>query len=252
MTGAVAAHPDDARPVDAPAQPPSTEGREPRWVRPFVVVAAALVLLLLGATAGLLVGLPGSSRPEPGPVDIGFAQDMSVHHRQAVEMASWERDHTVDPELAQLATDMEKTQNNQVGQMQGWLTLWDEATLPIGGHMAWMADAPGAHSHSAHSHSAPPAGDADATGAVDTMPGMASQDELAALRASTGSDLDMLFLQLMLRHHQGGAGMLSYGAEHAAVPQVRNLAAQMLSSQTSETEYMQQLLAERGGTPLPL
>jgi uncharacterized protein (DUF305 family) len=36
------------------------------------------------------------------------------------------------------------------------------------------------------------------------------------------------------------------------VPQVRNLASQMLASQTSESEYMKQLLAARGGTPLPL
>lgn len=211
----------------------------PRWVRPFVVVAAAVSLLLLGATGGLLIGLPGSSQPEPGPVDIGFSQDMTVHHLQAVEMASWERDHTVDPVLAQLSTDIEKTQTAQVGQMQGWLTLWEAPTLPLGGHMEWMAETAG------HSHGA-------ADGASDTMPGMASQDELTALRAATGEQLDVLFLQLMLRHHEGGAAMLRHGAEHAAVPQVRNLAAQMLSSQESESRYLRDLLTERGGTPLPL
>ncbi len=83
------------------------------------------------------------------------------------------------------------------------------------------------------------------------MPGMASSDELRAMRAATGHDLDVLFLQLMLRHHQGGASMLGYAAQHASVPEVRNLAAQMLSSQGSEIEYMRSLLAERGGTPLP-
>ena len=83
------------------------------------------------------------------------------------------------------------------------------------------------------------------------MPGMASDEELTALRAATGPQLDVLFLQLMLRHHQGGAGMLEYAAERAAVPQVRNLAAQMLRSQTTETDYLRQLLTERGGQPLP-
>ena len=57
------------------------------------------------------------------------------------------------------------------------------------------------------------------------MPGMASTEELSGLRAATGPQLDVLFLQLMLRHHEGGAGMLSYAAEHAELPQVRNLAA---------------------------
>jgi uncharacterized protein (DUF305 family) len=45
--------------------------------------------------------------------------------------------------------------------------------------------------------------------------------------------------------------MLEYAAERAAVPQVRNLASQMLRSQTTESDYLRQLLAERGGQPLP-
>lgn len=225
------------------AAPAAPEVREARWVRPFVAVAAVIGLLLLGAAGGLLLGLPGSSTAEPGPVDVGFSQDMSVHHLQAVEMAGWERDHTTDPVLAQLSTDLERTQNNQVGQMQGWLTLWDAPALPIGGYMGWMADAPGPHSDMA--------GMNPSTGTVTIMPGMASAEELTALRAATGADLDVRFLQLMLRHHQGGAEMLQYGAENAAVPQVRNLAAQMLGSQASEIEYLRQLLAARGGTPLP-
>ncbi|GAA2556458.1 DUF305 domain-containing protein [Pseudonocardia hydrocarbonoxydans] len=212
-----------------------------RWVRPFVAVAAVVGLLLLGAAGGLLLGLPGSSTPEPGPVDIGFSQDMSVHHLQAVEMAAWERDHTTDPVLAQIATDIEKTQNNQVGQMQGWLALWDAPALPIGGYMGWMAGTPGGHGH------ADPG-----TGVVATMPGMASSADLAALRAATGPALDILFLQLILRHHEGGAEMLRDAAANASVPQVRSLATQMLSSQASEMDYLRQLLLARGGTPLPL
>jgi uncharacterized protein (DUF305 family) len=220
------------------------EPRDARWVHPFLAVAAAVGLLLLGAAAGLLIGLPGSSSsevPAAGSVDVGFSQDMTVHHQQAVEMASWERDHTTDPVLAQLAADIEATQTSQIGRMQGWLELWGAASLPVGEHMAWMAD-PG------HDHT----GAAPATGGVTTMPGMASSEELSALRAPTGPQLDVLFLQLMLRHHEGGATMLQYGAEHAAVPQVRNLASQMLRSQSAESDYLRQLLARRGGQPLPL
>ena len=44
---------------------------------------------------------------------------------------------------------------------------------------------------------------------------------------------------------------MSYAAERAELPQVRNLARQMLSSQTTESDYLRQLLAARGGTPLP-
>jgi uncharacterized protein (DUF305 family) len=229
------------------AAEPTTAGhgtREPSWVRPFVVVAAALGLLLLGAAAGLLIGLPGApdrlTVPGPASVEVGFAQDMSVHHQQAVSMASWERDHTTDPALKQLAFDIETTQLQQIGRMQGWLGLWGMASeAPGGKHMAWMAD--DAHSHSMTSN-----------GGVDSMPGMATSDQLRSLRAASGEQMDVLFLQLMLRHHEGGVLMLQYASEHASVPEVRNLAAQMLSSQTSESEYLKQLLAARGGTPLPL
>ena len=224
--------------VDAPPAP-----TEPRsgWARPLIVVLAAVGLLLFGAAAGLLIRLPGSaatSTPAADSVDVGFAQDMSVHHQQAVQMASWERDHTTDPALKQLAFDIETTQLQQIGRMQGWLGLWDMAADPPGGrHMAWMATAD-------HMHST--------TGGVETMPGMATSDQLRSLRAASGEQMDVLFLQLMLRHHQGGVLMLQYASDHASVPEVRNLAAQMLSSQTSEGEYLTQLLAARGGTPLPL
>jgi uncharacterized protein (DUF305 family) len=229
--------------VDPQAEAGSAE-REARWVRPVLAVVAVVGLLLLGAAGGLLIGgVPGSGAPagpEMDSVDVGFAQDMTVHHEQAVTMASWERDHTADPVVHQIASDIAATQTSQIGRMQGWLELWGAPSLPPGGkHMAWMTEP---------SHNHTPA----AAGGATTMPGMASDDELAALRAATGPQLDVLFLQLMLRHHQGGAGMLEYAAEHAAVPQVRNLAAQMLRSQTTEGDYLRQLLTERGGQPLPL
>ena len=229
-------------PVDEPPQAEPTDVREPRWVRPFVIVAAALVLLLVGATGGLLIGRSGVPEvPGADSVDVGFLQDMSVHHQQAVEMASWERDHTTDPELRQLAYDIESTQTGQIGRMQGWLELWGASAQPVGRpYMTWMAGTPG----SAHDHTVTAAG-------VVTMPGMASADDLKKLRSSTGKALDVLFLQLMLRHHEGGASMLGYAAQNASQGPVRNLAAQMLSAQTAEADYITQLLSARGGTPLP-
>ena len=149
------------------------EAREPRWVRPFVIAAAALVLLLVGATGGLLIGRAGVPEvPAAESVDVGFLQDMSVHHQQAVEMATWEQEHTSDPELRQLAYDIQSTQTGQIGRMQGWLELWGASSQPVGReYMTWMAGSPtGAHEHTV-----------TASG-VATMPGMASADDLKRLR----------------------------------------------------------------------
>jgi uncharacterized protein (DUF305 family) len=233
------AEPPDDPPDETDEDGPDDWGREAGWVRPFLIGAAVLGLLLLGAAAGLLIGLPSSNQPivpTVGSVDVGFAQDMSVHHQQAVEMAAWERDHSTDPVLKQLASDIETTQGSQVGRMQGWLDLWGAPTQSVGGYMAWMSGP--THDHGAGT-------------AVQTMPGMASAADLADLRAATCPTLDVKWLQLMLRHHQGAVGMLQYAADHAAVPQLRNLAAQMLTAQTAEAQTLQQLLAQRGGVPLP-
>lgn len=242
--------PMDAPPAAAPSVigSPGGSGQAERPRRQWwpVLVGAGLALLLVGAAIGLILGRSatgGVAVPAADSVDVGFAQDMSVHHEQAVEMAAWERDHTTDPRLEQLAFDIESTQTAQIGRMQGWLESWDAAALPSGGYMRWMAGEAG------HSHGTVVAG-APATGKVARMPGMASQDELKRLRASTGPALDVLFLQLMLRHHEGGADMMRYAAEHAEQDEVRNLASRMLASQNGESAYLRQLLAERGAQPL--
>ena len=124
--------------------------------------------------------------------------------------------------------------------------------------MRWMpADGPGMAGMSGHGGGtgaqpgAAPAGDGVPGGGVARMPGMASDQEIRELTTSTGPAMDTLFLRLMLRHHQGGAGMLNYAARAAQQPEVRNLASQMLTSQTAESDYMHQLLAARGAAPLP-
>ncbi|MEV8443557.1 DUF305 domain-containing protein [Actinosynnema sp. NPDC051121] len=214
--------------------------------RAVVVTVAVLAVLLLGAAIGLLIKLPGadnSSTPTRDSVDVGFTQDMSAHHLQGVQMANIARDRTADPAIEQLAFDISSTQLEQVGRMKGWLFLWGyPEQSPDGKHMGWM-------SSSTHGHS----GGGPGSGAADSgqMPGMAAPEEIAKLRTLSGVDFDVYFLQLMLRHHQGGAPMAEYAATHAGQNVVRTLADNMLKSQTAESSYMQQLLTERGAAPLP-
>ena len=214
-----------------------------RWVRVVLASAAVIAVLLIGAALGPVI--IGGSTAEGGTVDVGFAQDMSVHHRQAVLMAGLARDRSTDPAIRLLAFDIETNQLEQIGQMQGWLSLWNAAPLAAGRFMTWMPDAsmPGM-SGMAH-------GGESSTAGVATMPGMASPADLDRLRESSGAQFDVLFLQLMLRHHQGGAPMAQYAEQHAETVQVRNLAEKMAISQGAESEYMTQLLAQRGAQPLP-
>lgn len=240
----------------ASAEPaePDQEGTEeevidqrPAWSRYVIFGAAALAVLLVGATLGMVLTRATDEQPTPPPaagsVEVGFAQDMSVHHLQAVTMANWARDHSTDPAVAQLAFDIGSTQLEQVGRMKGWLMLWGQPEEAIGDYMTWMPQGHG------HDHAMPQtSGEASSTA---PMPGMATSEEMSKLRSLSGKRLDVYFLQLMLRHHQGGTDMAQYAYDHSSNGAVRTLADSMLRSQGAEMDLMRQMLARRDAQPLP-
>jgi uncharacterized protein (DUF305 family) len=78
------------------------------------------------------------------------------------------------------------------------------------------------------------------------MPGLASPAEVAKLTASKGRAAEVLFLELMIRHHTGGIQMARFAAARAHEPFVRALAKGMVQAQTAEVRYMTDLLAARG------
>ncbi|MFI9406765.1 DUF305 domain-containing protein [Nocardia sp. NPDC052316] len=232
----------------ADVEPDSTEsglGAQVRRQRTALLVLGLIGAILIGVALGTLIRLPldGASEPDPGTVDVGFNQDMSAHHAQAVEMAGVVLVRSADTDVRRLAYDIMTTQQNQVGRMQGWLQLWGEPAQSIDGYMGWMHEQPTGHGHNGATQTA--------TGPMPTMPGMATPADLAALRQATGPELDTLFLQLMLRHHQGGLPMIRYAAEHAETTAVRTLAETMDQTQRGEAQLITTMLTARGATPLP-
>jgi uncharacterized protein (DUF305 family) len=157
---------------------------------------------------------------------------MSTHHTQAVTMANYERDHTTSKSLRLLAYDIETSQQFQIGQMQGWLDVWGLSRTSTQPQMKWMAG----HEHLTSD---------------GLMPGMATPARMDKLLSSRGTALDILFLQLMIHHHQGGVVMANYGAQHATQDEVRTLAESIATAQTNEIVQMEALLRQLGGTPLP-
>ncbi|MQA34849.1 DUF305 domain-containing protein [Modestobacter roseus] len=218
----------------------------PRWLTALLVGVIAVGMLVAGGGLAVALGIGSEETPAADSVDAGFARDMSRHHLQAVQMANLALTRSEDPEVQQLAFDISATQTNQVGRMQGWLSLWG-LPLTSGEVMGWMDDGEMADmagmDHAGH-------GDGAAEDAA-LMPGMATDAELAELRAATGDELDVLFLQLMTRHHQGGLEMAEYGEEHAQRAAVQRLAESMAQSQTAETATMVDMLRDRGAEPLP-
>ena len=224
-----------------PPGTPSVRRAGARWLTVGLVAVIALGLLGVGGGLAVALGIGRDAPPSADSVDTGFARDMSAHHLQGVEMANLAADRSEDPEIRQLAFDISSTQTNQVGRMQGWLSLWG-LSVSGGQSMAWMEGASG------HDMSQMGSGSGVAD---DLMPGMATEDEIAELRALTGAAFDVQFLRLMIRHHQGTEDMAEYAAANASQPAVATLARSIAETQTSEASTMTDMLAARGGTPLP-
>jgi len=255
-----------------PTTPTSTGSATPgllgRWgARGTAIVLGlgAVVLVLIGATLGLALGgssnsaAPTSSSlvvPAADSVDVGFAQDMIVHHSQGVLMAHYAELDTEDPDIGLLAYDINYTQTAQIGQMQGWLALWDMPQISSRPHMAWMtgsSSASAGHDMGGMAVTTGPAtATSAATGADSTlMPGMATQAEMDKLKSLHGKESDIYFLQLMIRHHQGGGPMMAYAEKYASNPVVQNFAGKMLIAQTGEIQTMTGMLEAMGAKPLP-
>ena len=193
-----------------------------RWGTGWLALAV-VVGLLLGFAAGLLA--PTLTRPGDDSPEAGFARDMSTHHAQAVEMSVLAQEKATDPRVRSLAVDIALTQQAQIGMMQTWLREWQLDPNGSQPRMAWMSG--GEHM-------------------VENglMPGMATDEERERLRNASGRDFDVLFLELMLKHHIGGIHMAEGVLELSDDPEVRRLAQAMVNGQKKETTLIQDLLSE--------
>ncbi|GAA2550972.1 uncharacterized protein (DUF305 family) [Neomicrococcus aestuarii] len=195
-----------------------------------VVVLTALVFFAIGWS---------SATPRPVSdtgADAGFARDMQAHHAQAVEMALLIRDKSSNEEIRAVAYDVATSQQHQKGQMYAWLQNWGLPQARSIAPMAWMESEAGGHgSGSAH------AGQNGAGGAESAMEGMATPEQMQALRGSSGVEADRLFTDLMIRHHQGGVAMASAGVRLAETSTVREFAALIVDAQTAEITALQEL-----------
>ncbi|WP_306366707.1 DUF305 domain-containing protein [Nocardiopsis sp. CC223A] len=191
---------------------------------------AVVILVAVALLGGYLLGRP--SYPLDTGADAGFLRDMSVHHNQAVDMSMILLDKTEDPELRTVATDMARTQQAQVGRMQGWLLAWGLPVRAPDEPMAWMAG----HDHGGEDGGVP-----------ETMPGLATAEQLDELQAAEGVDAEVIFLELMIDHHLGGIEMAEAEVDLGREEMVVGFAQGMIDAQGAEVDLMERLLADRTG-----
>ena len=202
-----------------------------------IVALLTAVALALGVLLGSAITQPSElAVPADTSAEAGFARDMQAHHGQAVELSRLVRDRTDDEEVRVVALDILLTQQNQIGQMTGWLETWGLPQSSGREPMAWMA---GDHGHGG-------SGSDGATGFA-AMPGWVSTEDLARLTAAEGEEAERLYLELMIPHHQGGVEMAEMALDQVQAPAVRDLAQAIVTSQEAEITVLESMLAERGG-----
>lgn len=203
-----------------------------RGIRIRTAVLVTALAAILGASVGVLGGVAFSrdGYRDASP-EAGFARDMSSHHAQAVEMGMLTQARSTDPEVRTLGGDIALTQHGQIGIMQTWLRDWE--LLPTGAQprMAWMGHDSG-----------------HASGWL--MPGMATSADVDRLRTATGRDFDVLWAQLMMRHHLGGIVMAEAALRLSDDEQVRWLANAMKTGQQSEIGALGHVLDRNGAKPI--
>lgn len=188
------------------------------------IVALVAVLALLLGIGGVLI-YQRATTPGADSVDVGFMQDMTTHHQQAVEMASVVAEHGEDPEIRAFAREILTFQQYEVGYMEALLEDWGEWPFPEDRTaMEWMG------------MSSTPA----------EMPGMQPEALVQELADADGARVDELFIPMMIDHHRGGVHMAEYAAEHASDPRVRSLAERIVQQQTGEIADFERAAARMG------
>lgn len=76
-----------------------------------------------------------------------------------------------------------------------------------------------------------------------TMMGMLDENEMEMLRVSTGADFDRLFLEGMIKHHEGAIDMAEMIID-SANPEVAKLGDSIIASQSAEIQAMKALLGK--------
>jgi uncharacterized protein (DUF305 family) len=144
--------------------------------------------------------------------DVMFAQMMIPHHEQAVDMSDMVLSKSnINPEVEALAKQIKAAQQPEIDMMNAWLETWGRIPMPEGSH-----------------HS--------------TSDGMMSEEQMQELDEAKSADGQRLFLEGMIRHHQGAIKMAQAEIALGKNPDAITLAKNIADSQQAEAHTMTELL----------
>ncbi len=171
---------------------------------------------------------PGLGQFPYSDADVEFMSGMIPHHAQAVIMAGWAPTHGARQDVAILCERILVGQRDEIAMMQQWLRdrgleVPDATSTRHKMKMNGMEH-------------------------EMLMPGMMSDEQMAALDKARGPEFDRLFLEGMIRHHQGAVDMVevlfkAYGA--AQDETIYKFASDVYADQSIEIDRMHEMLGDR-------
>lgn len=218
---------------DSPVQqsrPDADETVLPWWMNPVNIVLMVVAAAVLAAAGAFVFGESRGGERKNGS-DVGFLQDMRIHHEQAVNMSLIYLDVSAPGmgdgsasrgTLRLIAREIIVNQSNESGRMVQLLRIFDAAeTNETDQVMGWMGEPT----------------------PLAQMPGYATDEQMQALQQSRGSESDKLFAELMIAHHEGGLHMAEHIGMHGKNAEVKAMAASMVKAQSGEISEMEKLAA---------
>jgi uncharacterized protein (DUF305 family) len=169
------------------------------------------------ATATSSAGAAASTAARAGTFnqqDVAFAQNMIMHHRQALELAALAGSRTGRAEVKAIADSVSASQAPEVDLMTRWLGAWG---APVPEDMSQM----------------------DMSG---SMPGMQSLADMTRLAGLSGTAFDQQFLTMMKDHHEGAITMARQQLGAGSDAEAKNLASQVIVEQGAEIGLIRNLL----------
>ena len=151
------------------------------------------------------------------PFDLQFIDQMIVHHQMAIMSSEHMISDSERPELRQLTENIQRSQSEQIEQMQEWRDEWypDDAKQEPEMSNDMMDD------------------------------GMMEQMMGGSMQGMMGGDIaDAMFLRMMIPHHQDAIDMSEEALERAEHPELKELAQTIIDEQSAEIELMQGYLNE--------
>lgn len=184
--------------------------------------------------------------------DVAFVTGMIPHHEQAVEMselvlAQPDPSPGSDEAVRAIAKQIADAQAPEIELMETWLEDWGMSsdTVTDDGGMNMGGGEKDGHDMAGHGSGGGEMDGAEKDGAEmdgGGMNGMMTESQMNELSQATGAELDQLYLELMIAHHEGAIEMAQTELKEGKNPAALKLAQGIIDTQQAEIEQMQALL----------